>query len=125
LSEALDSDLVMAGERDSVRQLIQTAADAQGIEVRVAYEARSVPAMKNLVRRGVAASIMPYGSAIEELRSGVVVIRRIEPPIRRTLYLAKPAKRAPLRHEADVDAFLRSTAERVFETLGPLARRLQ
>lgn len=124
LSEALDSDLVMAGERDSIRQLIQAAADAQGIEVRVAYEARSVPAMKNLVRRGVAASIMPYGSAIEELRAGLVVTRRIEPPILRKLYIAKPAKRPPLRHEAEVDAFLRSTAERVFELLGPLARRL-
>jgi LysR family transcriptional regulator, nitrogen assimilation regulatory protein len=107
-----------------VRQLIQAAADAQGIEVRVAYEARSVPAMKNLVRRGVAASIMPYGSAIEELRSGLVVTHRIDPPIRRTLYLAKPAKRAPLRNEADVDAFLRSTAKRVLEALGPLARPL-
>lgn len=124
LSEALDSDLVMAGERDSVRQLIQAAADAQGIEVRVAYEARSVPAMKNLVRRSVAASIMPYGSAIEELRAGLVVTRRIEPPILRKLCIAKPAKRPPLRHEAEVDAFLRSTAERVFELLGPLARRL-
>ncbi|MFY9697395.1 MAG: LysR substrate-binding domain-containing protein [Rhodoplanes sp.] len=124
LSEALDSDLVMAGERDSIRQLMHAAADAQGIEVRVAYEARSVPAMKNLVRRGVAASIMPYGSAIEELRSGLVVTRRIDPPIRRTLYLAKPAKRAPLRNEAEVDAFLRSTAKRVLEALGPLARPL-
>lgn len=124
LSEALDCDLVMAGQRDSVRQLMQAAAEAQGIEVRVAYEARSVPAMKNLVRRGVAASIMPWGSAIEELRSGLIVTRRIDPPIRRTLYLAKPTKRAPLRCEAEVDAFLRSTAERIFEMLGPLARRL-
>lgn len=124
LSEALDRELVTAGERDSLRRLIQAAADAHGIDVRFAYEARSVPGMKNLVRRGVAASIMPYGSAIEELRAGVVETRRIEPAIHRTLYLVRPAKRTPLRHEAELDAFLGATADHVREILGSLARKL-
>ncbi len=130
--DAPDPDLLVRGARQRSRDgrragqrapaQGQAAADVQGIEVRVAHEARSVPAMKNLVRRGVAASIMPYGSAIEELRAGLVVTRRIEPPILRKPCIAKPAKRPPLRHEAEVDVVLRSTAERVFELLGPSAR---
>src|SRR3981081_3782466 len=67
-AQALRHDLVLAGERDAALRTVQ---------IKVSFEAQSISVMKSVVARGHAASFMPYGSAIDELRNGTLVARRL------------------------------------------------
>ena len=125
LAEALSHDLVQAGERDSVQRLLKAAAEKFSLPLQILYEAQSVPAMRALVVRGAAASIMPYGTAIEELRTGKLAMQRIsDMPPKRTLYLIRPSSAPALREQPAVDRFLASLVEHLLESLGTLARRV-
>ncbi len=85
-AEVLDQTLAMPEEGDTVRTAVARAARDMGRELKVAYEVRSIPAMKNLVSRGAAASILPYFSVIDEVRDGKLDARQIvSPSVRRTL----------------------------------------
>jgi LysR family transcriptional regulator, nitrogen assimilation regulatory protein len=121
-SEALNQDLVLAGEKDSIRRLVEASAERLSLPVHVPFEAQSVSAMKAVVSRGAAASIMPYGTAIEELKRGMLVSRRItEPAITRTLYLIRSSRRGTFKHEAEMESFLIRVQERLLMSLGRLA----
>lgn len=121
-AEALSFDLVLPGPRDLIRRLVQGEAERSGLTLRVPFEAQSISAMKAMSARGAAASIMPYGTAVEELRKGTLVSRRIErPAIKRSLYLLRSLKRPGFRHEAEIDRFLERAQERLFASLGDLA----
>jgi LysR family nitrogen assimilation transcriptional regulator len=121
-AEALQQDLVLAGERDPVRRIVQTEADRQGLPIKVTFEAQSISAMKSVVARGHAASFMPYGSAIDELRNGTLVARRLtDPVIRRTLYMVRPSKHPPFQNEAAIQDVLARAQRRLVASLGTLA----
>jgi LysR family nitrogen assimilation transcriptional regulator len=120
--EALSRDLVLAGEKDSVRRLVEAAAERLSLQVRVPFEAQSVSAMKAVVARGAAASILPYGTAVDELKRGTLVSRRITgPAIKRTLYLVRSSRRSTYRHEAEIESYLNRVQERLLTSLGNLA----
>jgi LysR family transcriptional regulator, nitrogen assimilation regulatory protein len=122
-TEALGRDLVLAGEKDSIRRIVQAAAERMALQVRVPFEAQSVSAMKAVVARGAAASIMPYGTAIEELERGVLVGCRIsEPSITRTLYLVRSNKRVASKHEDAIEQFLKRVEQRLLVSLKELAK---
>jgi LysR family nitrogen assimilation transcriptional regulator len=124
-SETLNQDLVLAGEKDSIRRLVEASAERLSLQVHVPFEAQSVSAMKAVVSRGAAASIMPYGTAIEELKRGTLVSRRItEPAITRTLYLIRSSRRGMFKHEAEIESFLIRVQERLLMSLGRLASPL-
>lgn len=124
--QALAHELVQAGERDMVQNLLKVMAEKLSVDLKIVYEAQSIPAMRELVVRGVAASFMPYGTAIEELRAGKVVMQRISDiPLKRTLYFLKSTNKSAFREQAEIDSFLDSVAERLFESLGTLARRIR
>jgi LysR family nitrogen assimilation transcriptional regulator len=77
------------------------------------------------VVRGVAASIMPYGTAIEELRTGKLAMQRISDlPPKRTLYLIRPSSAPAFRQQAAIDRFFASVTDHLLESLGSLARRV-
>lgn len=125
LAEALTHELVQAGERDMVQQLLRTAAEKFSLSPRILYEAQSIPAMRTLVVRGAAASFMPYGTAVEELRTGKLVMQRItDVPLRRTLYLIKPTNAPAFKQQDAIDSFLDSVVQRLLESLGTLAHRV-
>lgn len=125
LAEALSHDLVQAGERDMVQRLLKAAAEKFSLPLQIVYEAQSVPAMRALVVRGVAASVMPYGTAIEELRTGKLAMQRIsDMPPKRTLYLIRPSGTPGFREQAAVDGFFASVTEHLLDSLGSLARRI-
>ncbi|MCR4524194.1 LysR family transcriptional regulator [Bosea sp. 47.2.35] len=125
LAEALTHELVQAGERDMVQQLLKRAADKYSLKLQITYEAQSIPAMRTVVVRGAAASFMPYGTAIEEIRTGKLVVQRIsDVPLSRTLYLLKSTKDAPSRYQDAIDQFIDNIVERLLASLGPLARRV-
>lgn len=126
LAEALTYDLVMAGERDMVQRIVRSTAEKLALPMRVTYQAQSVSAMRTLVARGVAASIMPHGSAAQELLEGKLIGRRIvKAPLRRTLYLIQSSARSSFKHDEDVQRFLKRAVQRLLVSLGPLARPIE
>ena len=125
LAKALEYDLVQAGERDMVRRLIHAAAGPLSLPVKIAFEAQSIAAMKDIAACGVAASIMPFGTAVDELRRGTLTGRRIEQPaVKRTLYLVRLSKRPPFKHQVAMSRFLERMLRRLADSLGPLAHPL-
>lgn len=122
LAEALEQRLVLPEPQDMVRQAVTRAAANAGLELRMAYEVRSIAAMKSLVLRGTAATILPYASVMEEVRAGRLDARPITAPaLRRTLYLAWPQRRLSSSQDAAVTAEIMHALARLREGLGPLA----
>jgi LysR family nitrogen assimilation transcriptional regulator len=126
LAEALAHDLVIAGERGVIRNIVEAQARRLGLHLRLAFEVHSVSSMKALIGRGGAATIMPYSLAPKEFSSGELVGRRIDRPvITRTLYRVRPARRLPFSNEARIEDFLEGLTRRLLEAMGPYARPLR
>ena len=123
--DALDESLAMPEVGDTVRTVATRTARDLGLELKVAYEVRSISAMKSLVARGAASSILPYFSVIDEVKGGVLDARPIVmPSLRRTLFLASSKQRGPFRHEAGLTGAVRTSLNRLLDELGPLAQPL-
>jgi LysR family nitrogen assimilation transcriptional regulator len=126
LAEALAHDLVIAGERGVIRNIVEAQARRLGLHLRLAFEVHSVTSMKALIGRGGAATIMPYSLAPKELSSGELVGRRIDRPvITRTLYRVRPLKRLPFAKEALIEEFLEGLTQRLLAAMGTYARPLR
>jgi LysR family nitrogen assimilation transcriptional regulator len=124
-AEMLKLDLAMPEEGDTVRSAVARAAREMKRELRIAYEVRSISAMKNLVSRGAAAAVLPFFAVIDEVRDGKLDARQIiEPSIRRTLYLATSDKRGPFRNADRLASAIRASLTIVTQALGPLANPL-
>ena len=122
-AEAMDEGLALPEERDTVRELVFRTARDLGIAPKVTFEVRSIAAIKDLVMRGAACAVLPYGSVARERADGKVSVQRIvRPAIRRTLYIAAASRRARFRSEPGLVAALRSTVSRLTQLVGPLAR---
>lgn len=125
LSDALKHDLAMPEQGDTVRTVVTRTARDLGLDVKIVHEVRSISAMKSLVLRGAAASILPYFSVIEELRAGTLDARPIiAPNIRRTLFLASSTQHGRFRNEAGLARAVRASLSGLIEALGPLAHPL-
>ncbi|AMN43709.1 LysR family transcriptional regulator [Rhodoplanes sp. Z2-YC6860] len=123
--DALDECLAMPEPGDSVRTLVTRTARDLGLELNVTYEVRSISAMKNLVARGAASSILPYFAVIDEVKAGSLAARRIiTPALRRTLFLASSKQRGPFRGEAGLTGAVRTSLQRLLDELGTLAQPL-
>lgn len=122
--ELAKRDLVLAGERDNVRGLVEATSRRLQIQINVVYEAQSITATKALVSRGVASTIIPYGSAAEELAAGTLRARRIcAPAVARTLYLVRKGS-SPLAHEAEFKGFVARILAKLTGRLGDMHRPL-
>jgi LysR family nitrogen assimilation transcriptional regulator len=125
-AEALRHELVIAGERGVIRNIVQSEARRLGLELKLAFEVHSISSMKSLIGRAGAATIMPYSLAPREIDSGTLVARRIErPAITRTLYLVRPLKRSSIKREAEIMAFLEGLCHRALEAMAPYGRPLR
>lgn len=121
-ADAIGRDLVQAGGRDLVRRLVASEAERLALPLHIPFEASSISAMKAIVARGAAASIMPFGIAAQEIRDGLLRSQRIDnPSIRRTLYLVRPARRHTFRAEAALERFYHRLQQRLLGSLGVLA----
>ena len=126
LAEALTHDLAIAGERGVIRNLVQAEARRLSLPMRLAFEVHSVSAMKALIARGGAATIMPYSLAPRELASGELAGRKIDrPTLARTLYAVRPARAAPFSREADIRGFVGRIGEKALVAMGKHARALR
>lgn len=125
-AEALEETLAMPEAGDTIRELVVRTARDLGVEPKIAFEVRSVPGIKNLILRGVAAGVLPYGSVIDEVRNGKLEARSIgSPPLRRTLYLASYNRRVPFRHEPALERVIRSSLTGLISLLGSRAHAIE
>ena len=120
-AEALEETLALPESGDTIREVVLRTAQQLGVQPRIAFEVRSVPGIKNLILRGAAAGVLPYGSVIDEVRAGKLDACPIESPsMRRILYLASSARRGPFRYEPALHRVIRSSLTRLSDVLGPL-----
>ena len=123
--EVLTTDLALTGRQDAVFRIVEGIARRLGMELNVAYEVQSIRAVKNLVAKGVAATIMPYGAAEGELRSGALKRRLIVAPrVTRVLSFVHPREQAGLVDTPEFRAFVNAVADRLVRAEGPVARPL-
>jgi LysR family nitrogen assimilation transcriptional regulator len=125
LVEALEESIAMPEEGDSVRTVVARTARDLGLELKIAYEVRSISAMKSLVMRGAASAVLPYFAALDEVRAGKLDARPLTmPAIKRTLFLASSKQRGPFKNEAGLTGAVRSSLSGLLDALGPLAQPL-
>ncbi len=125
-AEALSHDLAIAGARGVIRRVVEAEARRLALKMKLAFELHSVSAMKALVARGEAATIMPYSLAAPELASGALVGRRIDrPALALTLYAIRPTSAPIFTREAAIQTFLDGVVARALAAMGPHARSLR
>jgi LysR family transcriptional regulator, nitrogen assimilation regulatory protein len=124
-SDALKETLVLPESRDSVRTLVQQKARDLGLEMKIEHEIRSIPGLKTIIQRGLAAGILPYGTVMDEVKAGSLAVRPIvSPTLRRTLFLAgsRPAHR--MRNLPAVLLVVEAAVATLATTMGPLGHLL-
>lgn len=122
---ALEEPLILPEPRDSVRTLVDRTARELGIDLKVAHEIRSIPGIKTMILRGVAAGILPFGTVLSEVQAGALSIRPIvTPTLRRTLYLAGSRAAGRLRSLPAVRHVVRAAVATLSERMGPLGHPL-
>ncbi|SON57758.1 Morphology and auto-aggregation control protein [Hartmannibacter diazotrophicus] len=123
--QVLAQDLALTGRDDVVSRLVGSTAARLGIPLQVAYEVQSLRAVKNLVAKGIAATIMPYGAAEGELRAGTLRAHPIvEPSLVRTLSLVYPAEQSGIVETPEFTAFVGAITDRLLAAEGPAMRRV-
>jgi LysR family nitrogen assimilation transcriptional regulator len=124
-AEAIRTELALNGKQDVVWHLVHQQAERLSLPVNIAYEVQSVRAIKNLVAKGVATSILPRGVATLELGAGQIIEKLVvRPRVTRTLFLVR-SNRVPLgsRNER-IEGFLRSIAHQLNAAVGENSRLL-
>lgn len=93
LEQAINRDLAAGGKRDAGRCAMEHAAGEHGLECEIIYEMQSIAGIREAMLRGMAASILPYGSVAREVSSGELAIRRIDDPLMtQTMYVVTRAR---------------------------------
>lgn len=123
--DAASRELVLSGPRDVIRRMAEDAAEPLPVPLNVIYEAQSVSATRNLIEKGLASGIMPYGSVVEELNAGQLCGRLIvKPNLVRTLYFLRRTRSAPLHSEEALARFVARMTQTLIERLGERCRPL-
>ena len=121
-AEAIKGNLAMPESGDAVRNAVQRVAKELGLDLKVAYELRSVAAMKSMVVRGEAVSILPLFSVAEEVQSGTLSAMQIKAPaVSRTLYLSSLRKAGSFRNSDRLTDTIRRSLEGMIGRLRPIA----
>jgi LysR family nitrogen assimilation transcriptional regulator len=124
-ADVIEEVLILPEQGDTVRTRVTQAAQAIGAQPNIAFEVRSVPAMKSLILRGAGAGVLPYGAVLAEVGEKRLLARRVTAPaLRRTLYLAVRTGAASPRNAVGLRALIRESLGELIATLGPLAHPL-
>src|SRR5262245_59141557 len=76
----LETPLILPGRHHGLRRQIDSAAQQRGREVNVLVEIDALEAMKNLVRQGIAPTVLPFGAMLKEADDPELVVRRVTDP---------------------------------------------
>ena len=72
--------LILPGQHHGLRRQLDNVARAQGVKLNVLLEIDALEALKDLVRRGVASTVLPQGAILRELADAQLVARRLVAP---------------------------------------------
>ena len=90
LAEVLALPLAMPGDNDALRGIVEVEARRLDLPLTVAFEISSIPAIKDLVARGMAHGVLAFGNVHREVRAGELVARAVTAPaLSRTLFLVR------------------------------------
>jgi len=121
LDRILAFDLAMGTERDIGRRALARAAGVAPTELPIRYEVQSIAAIRELLLRGSAASVLPYGTVARELAQGTLAARRIaECEMESILYVVRRANPAAA---LDDGPLVELALEMILERLGDMAWR--
>lgn len=124
-ADLIEEVLILPEQGDTVRTRVTQAAQTIGAQPNIAFEVRSVPAMKSLILRGAGAGVLPFGAVMTEVGEKRLLARRVTAPaLRRTLYLAGRTGTASPRNAVGLRALIRESLKGLIATLGPLAHPL-
>lgn len=124
-TEAISHDLATVGQDESVCKTLLKIAARMDRQIKVVYEVQSIRAVKNIVQKGVAATVMPYGAAAGEIEKGQLIARPIiSPPVVRTLMFLYPREEEARLRSPQFAEFIETIAHRVQMAEGPLTRLL-
>ena len=88
--------LVLPGMPHSIRNAVERACAAAGIEPLVAYEADSMTTMKSAVEGGECYTVTSYDSVAREVRAGYLAAARIVEPVLTRALVIEYSPRQPL-----------------------------
>jgi LysR family transcriptional regulator, nitrogen assimilation regulatory protein len=76
----LGAPLILPGRHHGLRRQLEAAAQSKNAQLNVIVEIDALEALKELVRRGVAATVLPHGAALKEAEDVRFIIRRVVDP---------------------------------------------
>lgn len=123
--EVLRSDLALLSRRDIIWTIAEQAAEYFALPFSVAFEVQSASAIKTLINRGAATTIMPLGMVADEAARGMLTLRPINNPrVVRTMYLLATEAAARNVSKAFLNDFVEPLVSTYLDRLGSYARRL-
>lgn len=94
LAEATARQLALPGPRQSLRRLVESEARARGLALDVPIEADDLQMLKELVAKGLGATILPLAAVHAEVAAGRLHAAEIvDPRLARRLVIAEPLGR--------------------------------
>lgn len=88
ISAVLEEELILPSRPHLVREMVEAAAKAREKEIKLYCNIDSVMAIKELVRRGLAPTVLPLGAVYKEVENGELTVQQIaNADLQRTLYL--------------------------------------
>lgn len=127
LEQVAACTMAFGSKRDVGRLTLEQAANERGLVVDIAYEMRSISGIREIILKGMAASIMPYGAVEREVANGTLAVRRIvEPVLMQTMSIVRPVKGAELPPEVEtlVRDYLMALVDLIVARQDGLAARL-
>jgi len=113
-------ELVMTVMSQSYTNFLRQTAKAHAAAINIVHQMQSVATLRDLLLRGVGASILPLGVVTREVAAGTLTARRIvEPEINREVVLMRPKGRPITKAEQFVcDVIRRLVAETAQQSPG-------
>ncbi len=109
LAQASGLPLVLPGPGHGLRTLVEERVGAEGLQLSAVYEVDSYAAIKALVSKGLAYSILPFNAVAGEAEAGRFHTWVLgEPPLSRRVHLVHAFDRAASRAASAVEALCRT-----------------
>ena len=119
LAEIASLPLILPSASSGLRSLVEEAASAKGIQIRLALEINSVIAIKEMVAKNIGHAILPLGAVKRDIEDGRVHARRFErPTLSRNMYLVYSAKRPASKATTAIREVMRAVVKENLESGG-------
>jgi LysR family nitrogen assimilation transcriptional regulator len=110
-AELANIELLMPASPHGLRELMEAGAARLGLNLNIRFEVQSISILKELVERGICATVLSYGAVARECEEGRLVAAEIvNPPVKRIAYLAVSLRRPRSKAKDAVLAFIRELA---------------